>query len=197
MAKGRKGPGPFSSEDDEESPPSPIEPIIPIIPLTPVLGIEEPPIGVVIDEESPQFRAALDRRVAQIQLLKDESPIIDNPLGLIDIAPRVDLPLGDQPSSRSTEMRAIHLNLCPSSPVPSDDDSSISSSKISSRLNNGGNPRKNFSSESSITTMKGPKNSNNNNNDKIGSTPKQSDFWDKDSSSSDEEQEIQYSKKKL
>ena len=61
------------------------------------LGIEEPPIGDVIDEESPQFWAALDRRIAQIQLLIDESPIIDNPLGLIDIAPRVDLPLGDLP----------------------------------------------------------------------------------------------------
>ena len=44
--------------------------------------------------------------------------------------------------------------------------------------------------------MKGRKDSNNNNNDKIGLTPRQSEFWDKDSSSSDEEQEIQYSKKK-
>ena len=59
MAKGRKGPGPFSSEDDEEPPPPPNEQLIPTIPLTPALGIEEPPIGVVIDEESPQFRAAL------------------------------------------------------------------------------------------------------------------------------------------
>ena len=80
-------------------------------------------------------------------MLIDESPIIDNPLGLIDIAPRVDLPLGDLPSSRSTEMRAIPLNFCPSSPVPSDDDTSIRSSKISSRLNNGKNPCKNFSSD--------------------------------------------------
>ena len=95
MAKGKKGPGPFSSEDDEEPPQPPIEQIIPIFPLTPALGIEEPPIGVVIDEESPQFREALDRRIAQLQLLIDESPIIDNPLWLIDIAPRVDLPLGD------------------------------------------------------------------------------------------------------
>ena len=143
MAKGKKGPGPFSSEDDEEPPQPPIEQqLIPILPLTPALGIEEPPIGAVIDEESPQFRAALDRRIAQLQLLIDESPIIDNPLGLIDITPRVDLPVGDQPSSRSTEMRAIPLNLRPSSPIPSDDDTSISSSKISSRLNNGGNPRK-------------------------------------------------------
>ena len=44
--------------------------------------------------------------------------------------------------------------------------------------------------------MKGRKDSNNNNNDKIGSTPRQAEFWDKDSSSSDEEQEIKYSKKK-
>ena len=161
MAKGRKGPGPFSSEDDEESSPPPNEQLIPTLPLTPALGIEEPLIGVVIDEESPQFRAALDRRVAQLQLLKDESPIIDNPLGLIDIAPRVDLPLGDQPSSRNTEMRAIPINLCLSSPIPSDDNSSISNSKYSSRLNNGRNPRKNFSSESSITTMKGRNDSNN------------------------------------
>ena len=42
--------------------------------------------------------------------------------------------------------------------------------------------------------MKGRKDSNN--NDKIGSTPRQAEFWDKDSSSSDEEQEIKYSKKK-
>ena len=42
---------------------------------------------------------------------------VDNPLGLIDIASWVDLPLGDQPSSRSTEMRAIPLNLRPSSPI--------------------------------------------------------------------------------
>ena len=111
MAKGKKGPGPFSSEDDEEPPPPPIEQLTSTLPLTPALGIEEPPIGVVIDEESPQFRAALDRRIAQIQLLRDESPIIDNPLGLIDIAPRVDLPLGDQPSSRNTEIRAIPTNL--------------------------------------------------------------------------------------
>ena len=130
MAKGRKGPGPFSSEEDDEPPQPNPEPLIPILPLIPALGIEEPPIGVVIDEESPQFRAALDRRIAQIQLLRDESPIIDNPQGLIDIAPRVDLPLGDQPSSRSTEMRAIPLNLRPSSPIPSDDESSFSSSKI-------------------------------------------------------------------
>ena len=130
MVKGKKGPGPFSSEDDEEPPqPSP-ETLIPTLPLTPSLGIEEPPIGVVIDEGSPQFRAALDRRIAQIQLLRDESPIIDNPLGLIDIAPRVDLHLGDQPSSRSTEIRAIPLNLRPSSPIPSDDESSFSSCKI-------------------------------------------------------------------
>ena len=196
MAKGKKGPGPFSSEDDEEPTQLPIEQLIPTLPLTSALRIEEPPIGVVIDEESPQFREALDRRITQLQLLIGESPIIDNPLGLIDIAPRVDLPLGDQPSSRSTEMRSIPLNLRPSSPIPSDDDTSISSSKISSRLNNAGNPRKFFSSKSSITTMKGRKDSNKNNNDKIGSTPRQSEFWDKDSSSSDEEQEIQYSKKK-
>ena len=69
MAKGKKGPGPFSSEEDEEPPMPTPQPIIPILPLTPALGIEEPPIGVVIDEESPQFRAALDRRIAQIQLL--------------------------------------------------------------------------------------------------------------------------------
>ena len=102
MVKGNNGPGPFSSEDDEEPPQPPPEQLIPTLSLTPALGIEEPSIGVVIDEESPQFRAALDRRIAQIQLLRDESPIIDNPLGLIDIARRVDLPLGDQPSSRST-----------------------------------------------------------------------------------------------
>ena len=131
MAKGKKGPGPFSSEDDEE----PLQPslgtLIPTLPLTPALGTEEPPIGDVIDEESPQFRAALDRRIAQIQLLRDERPIIDNPLGLIDIAPRVDLLLDDQPSSRSTEIRAIPLNFCSNSPIPSDDESSLSSSKIS------------------------------------------------------------------
>ena len=199
MAKGKKGPGPFTSEDDEEPSQPPPETDIPTLPLIPALGIEEPPIGVVIDEESPQFGAALDRRIAQLQFLRDESPIIDNPLGLIDIAPRVDLPLGDQPSSRNTETRAILTNLrpsSPSSPVPSDDDSSISSSKISSRFDNGGNPRKIFSSESSITTMKGRKNSNNNNNNKIGTTPRQAKFWDKDSSSSDEEQDIKYSKKK-
>ena len=83
MAKGRKGPGPFTSEDDEEPPLPTHQPLIPTLPLIPALGIEEPPIGVVIDEESPQFRAALDRRIAQLQLLRDESPIIDNPLGLI------------------------------------------------------------------------------------------------------------------
>ena len=144
MAKGKKGPGPFSSEDDEEPPqPSP-ENLIPTFLLTPALGIEEPPTGDVINEESPQFQAALDRRIAQIQLLRDESPIIDNPLGLIGIAPRVDLPLGDQPSSRSTEMRAIPLNLCPNSPIPSDDDTSISSGKISSRLNDGETLAKKF-----------------------------------------------------
>ena len=128
-------------------------------------------------------------------MLRDESPIIDNPLELIDIAPRVDLPLGNQSSSRSTEMRAIPLNLRPSSPVPSDDDMSVSSSNNSSRLSNGGNPRKNFSSESSITTIKGRKDSNNNNNDKIGSTPQHAEFWDKDSSSSDEEVVNKHSKK--
>ena len=153
MVKGKKGPGPFSSEDDEEPPMSTPQPLISILPLTPALGIEEPPIGVVIDEESPQFRAALDRRIAQLQLLIDESPITDNPLGLIDIAPRVDLPLGDQPSSRNTEIRAIPTNLCPSSPstpMPSDDESYSRSSKNSSRLNNGGNPGKKNSSDSSI-----------------------------------------------
>ena len=72
MAKGKKGPGPFSSEDDEEPPPPPIETLIPTLPLTTALEIEEPPIGVVIDEESPQFRAALDRRIALLQLLIDE-----------------------------------------------------------------------------------------------------------------------------
>ena len=147
MAKGKKGQGPFSSEEDDEPPLPTPDPLIPTLPLIPALGIEEPPIGVVIDEESPQFRAALDRRIAQIQLLRDKSPIIDNPLGLIDIAPRVDLPLGDQPSSRNTETRAILTNLRPSSsssPMPSDDESSFSSSKNSSRLNKGGNPRKNF-----------------------------------------------------
>ena len=144
MAKGRTGPGQFSSEEDDEPPQPNPEPLIPTLPLIPALGIEEPPIGDVIDEESPQFRVALDRRIAQIQLLRDESPNKDNPLGLIDIAPRVDLPLGDQPSSRSTDMRAIPLNLRPPSPVPSDDDTFINSSKILSRLNNGGNPRKKF-----------------------------------------------------
>ena len=175
MAKGKKGLGPFSSEDDEEPPQPPPEQLIPTLPLTPALEIEEPPVGVVIDEESPQLRAALDRRITQIQLLRDESPIIDNPLGLIDIAPRVDLPLGDQPSSRSTEIRAIPLNFRPNSTMPYDE-SSFSNSKISSRLSNGGNPRKKISSESSITTMKGRKDSNNNNNDKIGSTPRQAEF---------------------
>ena len=72
MAKGKKGPGPFSSEDDEESPPPSIEQLIPTFPLTPALGTEEPPIGVVIDEESPQFRAALDRRIALVSVFLDE-----------------------------------------------------------------------------------------------------------------------------
>ena len=44
--------------------------------------------------------------------------------------------------------------------------------------------------------MKGRKDSNNNINDKIGSTPRQAEFWDKDSSSTDEEQENKYWKKK-
>ena len=143
MAKGKKGPGPFTSKDDEEPPMPTSDPLIPTLLLTPALGIEEPSIGDVIGEESPQFRPALDRRIAQIQLLRDESPIIDNPLGITP-PPRINLPLGDQPSSRSTEMRAIPLNLCPTSPVPSDDDTFINSSKILSRLNNGGNPRKKF-----------------------------------------------------
>ena len=86
MAKGKKGPGPFSSADGEEPLQPPPEQLIPTIILTPALGIEESPICVVIDEESPQFRRALDRRIAQLQLLIDKSPIIDNPLGLIDIA---------------------------------------------------------------------------------------------------------------
>ena len=199
MVKGKKCPGPLSSEEDEEPPLIPIDTLIPTLPLIPAFGIEEPPIDDVIDEESPKFRAALDRWIAQIQLLRDESPIIDNPLGLIDIAPRVDLPLGDQPSSRNTETRAILTNLrpsSPSSPVPSDDDSSFSSSKISSRLNNGGNPRKNFSSDSSITTIKARMDSNNNDSDKTESTPREAAFWDKDSSSSDDEPSNKYSKKK-
>ena len=81
MVKGKKGPGPISSEEDEEPPLPPlltIDTLIPTLPLTPALGIEEPSIDDVIDEESPQLRAALDRRIAQIQLLRDESPIIDN-----------------------------------------------------------------------------------------------------------------------
>ena len=44
--------------------------------------------------------------------------------------------------------------------------------------------------------MKGRKDSNNNNNAKIGSTPRQAEFWDKDSSSSDDEPETKHSKKK-
>ena len=84
-------------------------------------------------------------------------------------------------------MRAIPLNLRPNSPIPSDDDSSISSSKISSRLNNGGNPGEKISSEFSITTTKCREDFNNNNNAKIGSTLRQTEFWDKDSSSSDDE----------
>ena len=195
MVKGKKSPGPFTSEDDEEPTPPPPEPIIPIILLTTALGIEEPPIGVVTDEESHQFRAALARRIAQLQVLRDDSPIIDNPLGLIDIAPRVDLPLGDQSSSRSPEMRVIPQPLCPSSPVPSDSDMSISRSKSSRIASEGGNPRKTFSSNSSITTMKGPKSANNNANNKIGSRPQQAEYWGKDSDSSDEEVINKYSKK--
>ena len=95
MVKEKKGLGPLSSEEDEEPPQHPPKPVTPTFFLIPALGIKAPPIGDVIDEESPQFRAALDRRIAQLQVLRDESPIIDNPLGLIDIAPRVDLPLGD------------------------------------------------------------------------------------------------------
>ena len=80
MAKGKKGTSSFLSDNDEEPPqPSP-EILLRIIPLIPALGIEEPPISVVIDEESPQFRAALARRIAQLQVLRDESPITDNPL---------------------------------------------------------------------------------------------------------------------
>ena len=188
MVKGKKCPGPLSSEEDEEPPLIPIDTVIPTLPLIPALGIEEPHIDDVIDEESPQFRAALDRWIAQIQLLRDESPIIDNPLVLIDIALRVDLPFGDQPSCRTTEIRAIPPNHRPSSPVPSDDGTSNSSSKISSRL---GNPCKTFSRESSITTIKGRIDSNNNDNDQMESA-----FWDKDSSSSDDEPSNKYSKKK-
>ena len=44
--------------------------------------------------------------------------------------------------------------------------------------------------------MKGRKDSNNNNNAKIGSTPRQTEFWDKDSSSSDDEPMNKYSKKR-
>ena len=72
MVKGKKGPGPFSLEEDEEHPLPTPDPLIPTLPLTPALGIEEPPIGVVIDEESPQFRAALDRRIALVSVFLDE-----------------------------------------------------------------------------------------------------------------------------
>ena len=44
--------------------------------------------------------------------------------------------------------------------------------------------------------MKGRKDSNDNNNAKTGSTPRQTEFWDKDSSSSDDEPINKYSKKR-
>ena len=76
MVKGKKGPGPLTSEDDQEPMPLPPQPNTPTFPLIPALGIEEPPIGVVIDEESPLFRAALAGRIAQLQVLRDESSIM-------------------------------------------------------------------------------------------------------------------------
>ena len=69
MVKGKKGPGPFTSEEDEEPLLPTPDPVITTLLLIPALRIEEPPIDDVIDEGSPQFRAALDRRNAQIQLL--------------------------------------------------------------------------------------------------------------------------------
>ena len=46
MAKGKKGPGPFTSEDDEEPPQPPPETDTPTLPLIPALGIEEPQLGI-------------------------------------------------------------------------------------------------------------------------------------------------------
>ena len=187
---GNKGAGPFSTTEVENPPQTPL-PKTSLL-ETPALEDDTSRGNDVVDLESDQFKAALDREVARILDLRDERPIKQVPLGNFEIARRVDRPLGDQPSSKRRERKANPINyLRPTHLQHIDEYDSLSEESESYGKNfttssTGGNPRKNFSSGSENNEIKRPNNNNKKKGANIRTTRDSSLNGDSDSSSSDE-----------
>ncbi len=107
----------------------------------------------VVDTTTPQFVDAVAREVARLLRQAEENPIIDAPLGAIDIASRVDQPLGNQPSSANPVDRVNPSSNRPLSPVVSELGSISVGRQSNEEFSEGGNPRKNFSSEADVEVV--------------------------------------------
>ena len=93
----------FSEETTDDAPP-PLQ--SDVSDMNPALEeqVLETNVDVVID--SSAFQAAVDREVARVLRQRENDAKVDAPSGTVDIALRADLPLRDQPHSRTLLPRA-------------------------------------------------------------------------------------------
>ena len=93
----------FSEEITDDGPPPMQSDLSDMDPALEELVLETN-VDVVID--SSAFQAAVDREVARVLRQRENDAKIDAPFGTVDIALRADLPLRDQPYSRTLLPRA-------------------------------------------------------------------------------------------
>ena len=93
----------FSEEITDDGPPPPQNDMSDMDPALEDQVLETN-VDVVID--SSAFQAAVDREVARVLRQRENDAKVDAPFGTVDIALRADLPLRDQPYSRTLLPRA-------------------------------------------------------------------------------------------
>ena len=126
----------FSEEITDDGPP-PLQ--SDVSDMNPALEeqVLETNVDVVID--SFAFQAAVDREVARVLRQRENDAKVDAPFGTVDIALRADLPMRDQPYSRTQLTRANPPIVRMSSAYASENIEQSSIRKIHPMNNEGGN----------------------------------------------------------
>ena len=129
----------FSEETTDDGPP-PLQ--SDVSDMNPALEeqVLETNVDVVID--SSAFQAAVDREVARVLKQRENDVKVDAPYGTVDIALRADLPMRDQPHSRTLLPRANPPIVRMSSAYMSENIEQSSIKKIYPSSNEGGNSGK-------------------------------------------------------
>ena len=131
----------FSEEITDDGPPPPHNEVSDMDP-----ALEEQVLDTNVDVviDSPAFQAAVDREVARVLRQRENNAKVDALFGTVDIALRADLPMRDQPHSRTLLTRANPLIVRMSSAYLSENIEQSSIRKIYPSSNEGETMAKNF-----------------------------------------------------